>query len=212
MAARAALDLRAVAELAGDVARERQPCDVGGGECDVVQPGTGSREQHDVVGIALALEEDGDQRLAVHRHVLADAEAELGVEARQRVNVGNVQLEVIEAQRAPAAVEVKPRQQPRLHRHPRAELERHPSRIGHAKRATLERSLDPYGRESLARPGARRDARAPRRRTRESRGGRTPAPGWWRAARGCGGRTPPCRAARRRRPRARVTASPITSV
>ena len=58
-----------------------------------------------------------------------------------------MQLEVVEAQRVAAAMEVKARQQPRLNGHARAELERDPAGIRHVQRAPLMREISPDGFE-----------------------------------------------------------------
>ena len=114
-----------------------------------MQPRAGAGREHDVVRIALALQEH-EQRIvgAVRRDVFGEPEAEPHVEFQLALHVRHQHLEMVDALRHRAVVLSERDEQPRLGRHGGAEFERHAERIADMERAALIRPLHPLRRQA----------------------------------------------------------------
>ena len=111
---------------------------------DVMEARTGAVEEHDVVRIALALQEHAAQiGGALRRDVFAQAETGLHVELAGLAHVRRQDLIMVDALGAAAAMRAEGGDHARHHRHGRAELERRADRIGDLQRAALMRHLGP---------------------------------------------------------------------
>ena len=126
-------------------------CGVRHRERGVVQPRPAAVGEHDVVRIALALQEHEHQVVGVvGRDELGEPEAEIAVELAGLRHLGRENLEMIDPQRAGAVVLLELHDQPRLHRLGGAEFERRADRVGDVQRAALVRHLDPFRRQAGA--------------------------------------------------------------
>src|SRR5581483_6421158 len=125
VASRPALDACAIAELPRDVAGVQHVMYFRRTERDVMQPWSGAVEEHDVVGIALALEEDTAQvEGAFRRHVFGQPKSHARVKLGRLAHLWRQHLHMIEAQRTAAAMRGETRDHARLDRHARAKFER----------------------------------------------------------------------------------------
>ena len=115
----------------------------------MMQPRPGAGCKHDVVRIALALQED-EQRLvaAIGRDVFGEPEAEPHVEFQLPLHVRHQNLEMIDTLRHGAAMMLEIHQEPRLGRHGGAEFQRHTARIADVQRLALVWPLHPLRRQA----------------------------------------------------------------
>src|SRR5262249_40009037 len=97
MPAGTALDTAAKPERAGDIAGVEDVVAFGARECSVMQARTRLLEEHDVVRIALALQEDAGEFSAPGHDLFAQPEARGHVELARLAHVGHQNLKVIDA-------------------------------------------------------------------------------------------------------------------
>ena len=145
-----ALDARAEAERAGDVAGAQDADAFRRGESNMVQPRAGAFEEHDVVRVALALQEHAGQLLALRHDVFAQPEAGRHVELGRLAHVGREDLIVVDPMRGAAAMQMELREHAWHHRHGRAELQRHAGHILRVQRLALMRNVGPGRRAAFA--------------------------------------------------------------
>ncbi len=143
-----ALDRQAEAETARHVAGFQQVGAFLRKIGEVMQPWARAVEEHDVVRIALALQEHAAQRAAAG-DVFGEPEADLVIEAQRARHVRREDLVVVDALRAAAAMARELRDLPRHHRHARAELQRRSHPVGDVQRAALERRFGPCHRAAV---------------------------------------------------------------
>ena len=114
-----------------------------------MQPRPGPGREHDVVRVALALQEHEQQVLgAVGRDVFRQPEAHAHPELAGLLHVGHQQLEMIDPLRHRAVVVLEGDDEARLHVHGGAELDRRAAHVRDMQRAALVRDLDPFRRQA----------------------------------------------------------------
>ena len=108
-----------------------------------------SRRKHDVVRIALALQEH-EHRIftTVWRNVFGQTKAEPHIKLELLAHIGNQNLKMIDSLRHRATMMAEIHQQSRPGLHRSAEFKRHAARIAHMQRLALIWPLDPLRRQA----------------------------------------------------------------
>ncbi len=146
VAAGPVFDVDGIAHLGREIADVEEVIGFRDAEGGVMQPRPGAGREHDVVRIALALQEHEEQFLAVvGRDVFREPEAQAHPELAGLLHVRHQQLEVVDALRHRAVMILERHHQPRLEVHGGAELDRRPVHVRHVQRTALMRHLGPLG-------------------------------------------------------------------
>src|SRR5579863_7584067 len=146
--ARAKFDVLGKAHSGGKIADIKEQIGFRNAERGMMQPRPGAGCKHDVVRIALALQEH-EQRIvaAVRRDVFGQPEAQPHVKLQLPLHVRHQQLEMVDALRHGAAMMLEGEDHPWLRSHGSAEFERRTERIADMECAALIRPFDPLRRQ-----------------------------------------------------------------
>ena len=149
MAARTELDIGGKAHLGGQIADVEEVIGFRDRERGVMEPRPCPGGKHDIVGVALALQEHEQKLLAsVRRDVFREPKAQAHPEFARALHVGNQELEMIDPLRHRAVVVLERDHEAWLDLHGRAELDRSAACVHDMQGAALVRNLDPCRRQA----------------------------------------------------------------
>src|SRR5258708_28320724 len=149
MATRPELDIGGKAHFGGEIADIEKVIGFRDRERGVMEPRPCPGGKHDIVGVALALQEHEQEFLAsVRRDVFREPEAQAHPEFARALHVGNQELEMIDPLRHRAVVVLERDHEAWLDLHGRAELDRSATCVHDMQGAALVRNLDPFRRQA----------------------------------------------------------------